>query len=254
MDERTPVRQRLGGLLGVVTPLANEEATVDEFLERVGRQVGPRDHVYCVLDGASRDSTRARVEARARLDPRVRPVWAPENRSVVDAYVRGYREALAHGCDWVLEMDAGLSHLPEEIPRFLWAMSRGADFAAGSRFLPGGRHAGSLYRYGVSRGGSLLTNWLLGTRMKDMTSGFQCFRRPALEYVLGRGIRSRAHFFQTEIRFMLHGWDWVEVPITYANPSKRMAEANVVEALRHLWQMSRETAGTPPPPAQRKGA
>jgi len=58
--------------------------------------------------------------------------------------------------------------------------------------------------------------------------------------VLSRGVRSKAHFFQTEIRFMLHTWKWVEVPIHYTNPSKRLGSASVKEALRILGQLRRE--------------
>ncbi len=225
--------------LGIVTPLANEEATIDEFLDRVLRQLGPGDLVFCVLDNASRDSTRERIASRNARDSRVRLVWAPENRSVVDAYFRGYREAFAAGCQWILEMDGGLSHDPEFIPRFIQAMETGADFAAGSRFMPGGSYSGRWSRYLLSKGGTLLTNLLLGTRMHDMTSGFECFNRKAMEFVLRRGVESRGHFFQTEIRYSLRNWAWTEVPISYACPSKSVGQSQVMESFRILWKLYR---------------
>jgi dolichol-phosphate mannosyltransferase len=230
-------------MLGVVIPLANEEATVDELLDRLLPHLDDADRAFCVLDGVSKDGTRAIVGARSAADPRVALVWAPENRSVVDAYFRGYREALDAGCGWILEMDGGLSHRPEEVPRFLDAMATGVDFAAGSRFCPGGRYLGFGKRYLISRGGSLLANRLLGTRMHDMTSGFECFTREALEHVVERGVRSRAHFFQTEIRFMLRDWRWTEVPITYSHPSASVGSSNLKEAVRNLRAL-REEAGT----------
>src|SRR4051812_15019646 len=79
--------------LGVVVPLANEEATLDDFLGRVLAQLGHEDGVFCVVDNASRDRTRELVEANARRDPRVSLVWAPHNRCVVDAYFSGYHAA-----------------------------------------------------------------------------------------------------------------------------------------------------------------
>ena len=227
--------------LGVVIPLANEEAQIDHFLVNTTAQLCERDLVFCVLDNVSRDGTRERVTDFSKRDPRVRLVWAPGNRCVVDSYFRGYREALVAGCQWILEMDGGYSHRPEEIPQFVAAMERGADLAAGSRFVPGGSHRGSLFRYCVSRGGSVLTNLLLGTRMYDMTSGFECFSRVALEHVVERGVRSRAHFFQTEIRYLLHDWEWVEIPINYTNPSKSVGGQSLREALRILWTLFRES-------------
>jgi dolichol-phosphate mannosyltransferase len=168
-------------------------------------------------------------------------VFAPENRSVVDAYFRGYREALAGDFDWILEMDGGLSHLPEQIPRFVEAMAGGRyDFAGGSRFTPGGSFDGPWSRYLISRGGTWLTNRLLGTKMHDMTSGFECFTRDVLAGVVARGVRSRAHFFQTEIRAAMHDLRWVEIPIDYGCPSKSVGKASVTEAFRVLWALRRE--------------
>lgn len=231
--------------LGVVVPLANEEATIEELLDRMLPHLDGVDRAFCVLDNVSEDRTREILQERAAADPRVVLIWAPENRSVVDAYFRGYREALADGCGWILEMDGGLSHRPDEIPRFLAAMETGVDFAAGSRFCPGGRYLGFGKRYLISRGGSLLANRLLGTRMDDMTSGFECFTREALQHVVEQGVRSRAHFFQTEIRFMLRHWRWVEVPITYSNPSASVGGSNLKEAVRNLRALRQEAASTP---------
>ena len=231
--------------LGVVVPLANEEATIDEFVGRVLAQLGPQDRLFCVVDNASRDGTRAKVADWSARDRRVRLVWAPENRCVVDAYFRGYRAALDAGCRWVLEMDGGLSHLPEQIPQFVRAMQAGHDYAGGCRFMRGGSYVGPWSRYLLSRGGGLLANLVLGTQMRDMTSGFECFSRPALEALLRRGVRSRAHFFQTEIKALMHRLKWVEVPIHYRNPSKRVGSASVREALRNLWRLRRERPDEP---------
>ena len=247
---RNPLPQKglptfLRPLLGVVIPLASEERTVAELLTRVVAYLEDRDRVFCILDRACRDRTMEIAQRFAGSDPRVTVVWAPENRCVVDAYFRGYREALQAGCDWILEMDGGLSHRPEEIPHFLDAMRRGVDFAAGSRFAPGGRFHGFGIRYIISRVGTLLANMLLGTRMKDMTSGFECFTARALRHVVDRGVRSRAHFFQTEIRYMLQGWKWEEVPISYRNPSNSVGITTIFESVRILLQLAWDERGTP---------
>jgi dolichol-phosphate mannosyltransferase len=234
---RSPAPDVARSKLGVAAPLANEEATIDAFLDRVVAQLDADDRVFCVLDTVSRDATRERIEAHAALDDRVRLVWAPANRCVVDAYFAGDRAALDDGCCWILEMDGGLSHLPEEIPRFVEAMSTGIDFAAGSRFVAGSQLSTTPYRYVLSRGGTWLANALVGTRMRDMTSGFECFTRDALESVIEHGVRSRANFFQTEIRALMHEWNWVEVPITYHSPSGRVGSATVSEALSNLWKL-----------------
>jgi dolichol-phosphate mannosyltransferase len=209
------------------------------LLARVLDHLQQRDRIYCVLDKISVDDTRSIISDIAAGDSRVTLVWAPENKCVVDAYLRGYRAALDDGCDWILEMDGGFSHLPEEIPQFLDAMQQGYDFVGGSRFMSGGSHRSPLSRVIVSRGGSVVTNLLLKTKMTDMTSGFECFRRDALEHVLTEGIVSKANFFQTEIRCLMHQFKWREVPISYRNPQPGMALVRLREAFQVLWGMHR---------------
>jgi dolichol-phosphate mannosyltransferase len=76
--------------------------------------------------------------------------------------------------------------------------------------------------------------------MSDMTSGFECFSHKAMQFVVEQGVRSRAHFFQTEIRFMLRNWNWVEVPITYSNPSQSVGSDAITESLRTLFILGKQ--------------
>ncbi|HEY7119536.1 MAG TPA: glycosyltransferase family 2 protein [Tepidisphaeraceae bacterium] len=232
--------------LAVVTPLANERDTIDEFVRRVLAQLGPADRLFAVFDRACSDGSVDRARELAQAEPRLTVVWSPENRCVVDAYFRGYTQALAGGFDWILEMDGGLSHLPEEIPRFLRAMSQGYDYAGGSRFMKGGAFDGPWSRYLISRGGTVLSNFVLGTRMTDMTSGFECFTRDTLAGVVQAGVKSRAHFFQTEIRAAMHDQRrWTEIPIHYNSPSGSVGKSSLTEAFRVLWSMYRKQQGIP---------
>lgn len=224
--------------LGIVTPLGNERATIETFLQAVTARLSRDDRLYCVLDGVAKDGTRELVQAHARREPRLVEIWAPENRCVVDAYFAGYRAAYAAGCRWILEMDAGFSHPPERIPQFVAAMAQGYDFVGGSRFLAGGAHRGPWTRRTLSYGGTVLARWLLGSRMSDMTSGFECFNRPAMAYVLEHGVRSRANFFQTEIRHMMHRFRWKEIPFIYVNDQASVGRRAVGESFRILVQLA----------------
>jgi dolichol-phosphate mannosyltransferase len=224
--------------------MANEADTAERFVREVLRQCGGFREVqmFVVLDRATTDTTRAILEQVAQAEPRLRVVWAPENRCVVDAYIRGYREALAAGCDWILELDSGFSHQPGDIPRFFDRFEEGYDCVFGTRFGPGGRLTNSSFkRRIVSRGGTLLANVLLGTRLTDMTSGFELFSRRALQKVLDRGIESRGHFFQTEIRFYCSRLHIAEVPIHYKSASPRLSGAAISEAFRGLWKLYSES-------------
>jgi dolichol-phosphate mannosyltransferase len=156
----------------------------------------------------------------------------------VDAYFAGYNAAYEAGCQWILEMDAGFSHPPEKIPEFIAAMEARYDFAGGSRFMRGGSHCSPWTRRFLSYAGTVLARTLLGSRMTDMTSGFECFNRRALEHVLTHRVQSRANFFQTEIRHMMHDFSWKEIPFSYVNDSPRVGRRAVVESLRILTRLA----------------
>ena len=230
--------------LGVVCPMANERESAVRFVGEVLAECAPWGFksvtFFAVLDRVSRDGTLDLLRQLEAERADVRVVWAPENRSVVDAYLRGYREALDSGCDWILEMDAGYSHQPSDIPQFFSKMREGYDAVFGSRFCAGGRISqSSLKRRLISRGGTVLTNLLIGTRLKDMTSGFELFSRAALQQALEKGIHSRGHFFQTEIKAHCHRLRIAEVPIHYRAASNSVNNHVLKDAFTNLWRLYR---------------
>jgi len=227
--------------------MANEEASAVAFIHDAIAQCRRRDlkavTFFVVVDLVSNDRTRELLDEYAKRHTFLTVVWAPENTCIVDAYVRGYQAAIDADCDWILEIDAGYSHPPEHIPQFLDMMARGYDCVFGSRFCPGGSMLESpLKRRIISRGGTMLANALLSTRLSDMTSGLEMFSRDALRHVLQRGILSRGPFFQTEIKTYCHRFRIAEVPIIYRAPSHKIRSAALADSFRtlgRLWAMRR---------------
>jgi dolichol-phosphate mannosyltransferase len=226
--------------LGIVCPMANEGDEAVAFCEEVLRHCSGFQRVtfFAVFDRITKDSSLDQMRQLELSEPRLRVVWAPENRCVVDAYMRGFKEALAAGCDWILEIDAGFSHQPSDIPQFFDAMEQGMDCVFGSRSI-GCFKDSSMKRRIVSMGGTVLSNLLLGTRQTDMTSGFELFSRETLAMAIDRGIQSKAHFFQTEIKAYCRNLRFVEVPITYRAASPRLGSSAIAEAFQQLWRLFR---------------
>jgi len=80
---------------------------------------------------------------------------------------------------------------------------------------------------------------VLGSRMSDMTSGFECFNRAAMAAVLDQGVRSRANFFQTEIRHLMHRFRWTEIPFVYVNDRAAIGRSAIRESFVNLYQLAR---------------
>ncbi len=230
--------------LGIVCPMANERKSVEPFVRDVlsicRQQSFYRVTFFPILDLVSTDGTLDILRYLEQKNAEIQIIFAPENRCVVDAYLRGYESAIQSGCDWILEMDAGYSHQPGDIPRFFQTMAQGYDCVFGSRFCRGGKFSNTdIRRYIISRGGTILANILLGAGISDMTGGFELFTRDALQWILKRGIRSRGPFFQTEIRWHAHHMQFAEIPIHYHSGNHPIRIGNISDAFSNLWRLRR---------------
>ena len=177
----------------IVIPMANEEQDFKPFIEMLNFVIDELNpgSVYFIIDKASVDKTLELSQALSAKDSRYVTVWAPENRNVVDAYVKGLRVAYEAGHDIIIEMDAGLSHDPRAIPMFLRVLNEGNECAFGSRFINGGSMGDSPFkRRMLSKIGTILANMLLGTKLRDMTSGYQGFHRDVVRKIINHEFKS----------------------------------------------------------------
>jgi dolichol-phosphate mannosyltransferase len=221
----------------LIIPMANEEVEFNPFVSALKHSIDnlPGGNIYFVVDTVSKDNTLLLCQSLSKTDNRFLTVWAPENRNVVDAYIRGYKEALNSSAEYIIEMDAGLSHNPESLKDFLKYLSEGYDCVFGSRFIKGGSMGDSpAKRQTLSKGGTILANLLLGTKLHDMTSGYQGFQRHVVEKFTEYSLISQAHFYQTELRYLLRKYNCLEIPIHYSAPSPRVSKKAILNAIESL--------------------
>jgi Glycosyl transferase family 2 len=159
--------------VSVVVPAMNEERNIGQVLSRL-----PADlHEVILVDGNSHDDT---IEAARRAYPEIR-VLTQSGRGKGDAFRTGF--AAVRG-NLVVMLDADGSADPAEIPRFVTALESGADFAKGSRFLPGGgsaditptRKLGNFCLSGTA-------NLLHGTHFTDLCYGYNAFWARCLPFI-----------------------------------------------------------------------
>jgi dolichol-phosphate mannosyltransferase len=222
----------------VVVPLANESLEFIPFIEVLCQTLDNLQcgKVYFVVDKASKDNTLELSNLLSNSDKRFTTIWSPNNRNVVDAYLAGYCEALKNNHEFIIEMDAGLSHDPRALPMFLRVLNEGNECAFGSRFINGGSIYNSTWRRTfLSKVGTYLSNWLLGTKLHDATSGFQGFHARIVKEFLAYGLLSKAHFYQTEIRYLLRKSRFAEIPIHYQAPSPSVSQKAIKNSLNVLF-------------------
>lgn len=221
----------------IVMPVANEESTMADILDRILGLPYDKLYIYPVIDNFSKDNTRQIIESYENTG-RVKCIFHEKSRGVVSCYLYGFKRALEDGAERIIEMDGGGSHLPEEIPQFIEGLDEGYDCVWGSRFISGGgMEHDPLYRKMLSSGGTILSNLVLGTKLKDMTSGFEAFQRPILENMKLDSFLSTGHMYQTEMRFYCRDLNTKEVPIHYIAGGSSLKLKSVTEALRILFML-----------------
>ena len=222
---------------GVVIPMANEENDFNPFICLLINTLNILEcgTIYFIVDNVSRDKTFELCSNLSNVDKRFVTIWAPENKNVVDAYLKGYKEALNNGHDIIIEMDGGLSHDPRALPMFLRVLSEGNECAFGSRFINGGSiNDSSFKRTFLSKSGTILSNVLLGSRMYDMTSGYQGFHASIVKKFINYNFLSKAHFYQTELRYLLRYTRYAEIPIHYSAPSPSVSKKAIYNSITVL--------------------
>lgn len=114
-------QQRSKGLLTVVLPAYNEEASVPKAARVLASQLAQEDIPFelMFIDDGSRDGTWKAIQAQTKEDPRVRGVRFSRNFGKEAAIFAGLAQARG---DCVVVMDCDLQHPPEKVPEMyrLW--------------------------------------------------------------------------------------------------------------------------------------
>ncbi len=225
----------------VVMPVANEERTIEQDLRAILDLKLDALHIAVVMDSFSKDRTAEIVQCLGREDSRVHYVFHEKSNGVVSCYLYGFKYALEHGVEYIIEMDSGGSHSPLDIPRFIDQLDQGYDCVFGSRFMDQGKIVNvPLYRRFISWGGTRMANLFLGTNLTDMTSGFEAFNRRVLEKFNFDRFLSRGHIYQTEMKFYCRHNRIIEIPIVYRGSGSSFRFKSVKEAFKVLRLLFKE--------------
>lgn len=206
----------------VIVPTYNERDNIAPLVVALEQQFARLNHDthILVVDDSSPDGT-ADVVRKMQESRRHLHLLSGAKSGLGAAYVRGMHYALdSLGADAVFEMDADLSHLPEDVPRLMTNIDHGADFVIGSRYVPGGTIPSEwgLHRRAISLFGNIVARYLAGTyRVRDCTAGFRAIRASLLRSIDLDQLRVQGYAFQVALLHaaVTHGAKVVEVPVDF---------------------------------------
>ena len=220
-----PSSARGGGAL-VVLATYNERENLPIVLERIWASI---DIDVLVVDDNSPDGTGEVADRIAVGEPRLTVIHRAGKAGLASALFAGYAHAFERGYELAIEMDADLSHPPEDLPSLVAACDR-ADVAIGSRRVKGGRVVGRpAWRIALTAGACIWARTVLGLPMHDCTSGYRCIRTDALRVMDFSRIRSSGYGFLIELDWAIKraGQRVVEIPITFNDRAHGLSKMRV---------------------------
>ena len=231
----------------VIIPTYNEKENIENIIRYV---VGltPKFDILIIEDN-SPDGTGDIVEKLQQELPQLHMIRRAGKLGLGTAYITGFKWSLAHGYEYIFEMDADFSHNPADLPRLYKACAEeGADVSIGSRYVSGVNVVNwPMGRVLMSYFASKYVRLITGLPIHDTTAGFKCYRREVLQTIDLDGIRFKGYAFQIEMKFTAYkcGFKIVEVPVIFINRELGTSKMNssifgeavfgVIKLKMHSW-------------------
>lgn len=222
----------------IIFPTYNER----ENIEKIVHAVLPLDARISVLivDDNSPDGTGKIADRLAEQQEKVNVLHRANKEGLGKAYLDGFRWALDHDYDFIMEMDADFSHGPEFIKDFLREIQN-HDLVIGSRYISGVNVINwPMFRLMLSYFANVYTRVITRLPLRDATGGFKCFRRQVLESIDLDAVRSSGYAFQIEMsmRAWKKGFKIKEIPIIFVDRvagDSKMSKKIMREAIWMVW-------------------
>jgi dolichol-phosphate mannosyltransferase len=223
----------------VVIPAHNEEETIREVVTRALRHAdvsvtddGSGDRTAEILRSLAEECENGRHRHRLNVITHAAATHIP--RGIQD----GLRFARSCNCDFVVTMDAGLSHDPDMLPEF-FHHDPAVDILIGSRRQT---QAVPWHRKAISRMAGIVVNYSLsrsyfdfiGPGIGDCTSGYRRYSRKAADLIAASELRSKAFDFHMEALALCYreGMRIAEIPIRYMFSNSSFNRKVLMQAIR----------------------
>ena len=223
----------------LILPTYNEAANLEAMVRAALPKLAGHDPTVLVVDDGSPDGTGQIADRLSAEVPELRVLHRDRKEGLGRAYLAGFGVALGEGADLIVQMDCDFSHDPADLPRLI-AAAGASDLVLGSRYVPGGGVENwALGRRLISRGGCAYARLVLGVPVRDLTGGFKCWNRSALQRVDLAGVASNGYGFQIEMtyRAVQAGLTVTEVPILFRERSAGQSKMDTKITLEAVWKV-----------------
>ena len=224
----------------IISPTYNEIKNIKSLVKQVF-DLDPSYHLL-VVDDNSPDGTALKVKELQSIYPNLHLEERPGKAGLGTAYLFGFKWALENNYDHIVQMDADLSHDPNDVPRLVSRL-KDHDLVIGSRYVNGVSVVNwPIRRLILSYGANMYSRFITGMPINDGTGGFKAWRGTLLNDIELKKVRSQGYSFQIEMNFRSWrlGARIKEEPIIFVDRTigeSKMSKSIMYEAIWMVWRL-----------------
>jgi dolichol-phosphate mannosyltransferase len=217
----------------IFTATYNEVDNIKIFLEKFLETNLIAD--VLIIDDNSPDRTWEVVEHYQKTNKNFKLIKRENKEGLDTAHKLAFKYAIENNYDYLITMDADLSHDPAKIVNFIKELDE-SPFVIGSRYIKNGRNETKLSRYLLSYLGNKFIKLILNINCDEFTTSYRGFNLKKLQNFSINNIKSKGYsfFMETVYRIHLHGYKIKEIPIIFKDRKKGFSKIPRVETLRTL--------------------
>lgn len=221
--------------VAIVVPSYNEKNNIESLIKKIIKNI-PEGLIY-IVDDSSPDKTKDLVKKLMKKNKRLNLIIRKTKSGRGGAVLEGFKAAFKNPkIKYFIEMDADLSHSPDEINNLLSYASTDT-VVVGSRYVKGSKILNwPLHRRVLSKFANLYIKVLLGIKINDFTNGFRCYPRNAVKILQESTINHKGFIALSEMAYILFlkKIRFQEVPITFEDRESGNSNATMAEVIKSL--------------------
>ena len=215
----------------VFTATYNEVENIYTLIKKIKR-FNPQVHIL-IIDDNSPDGTATVVKSLKKKIRNLNLIIRKKKDGLDNAHKLGYNYAIKKNYDYLITMDADLSHDPKKINNFIKNLSN-FEFVIGSRYMKGGKCLMKGKRLLLSKYGNLIIKKILKINLTEFTTSFRGFNLKRLNQFNLNKVKTKGYsfFMGTVFEIYNRGYSVKEIPIVFKDRINGVSKIPKMEIFR----------------------
>ena len=217
----------------IFTATYNESENIEKLIKSIKEQ--PFNLDILIIDDNSPDGTKNIITSLQKDYTNLFLINREYKLGLDTAHKVAYNYAISNKYDFLITMDADLSHDPNEIKNFLVQLEC-YPFVIGSRYMEGGKCLMKNKRLIISKYGNLLMKYLLRIDCNEFTTSYRGFNIEKLKNFNLDMVKTKGYsfFMGTICEIVKKNYTVKEIPIIFKDRSKGYSKIPRLEIFRTL--------------------